>query len=257
MMSRHKKLKIAINCVQNTLYVVLSIFILLCIWQVVAVSVDNELLLPTFGQAVSDLYSTLGQGDFYISLAYSLLRTFISFSLAVLLAVLFYALSKSCKFANIFVLSLVSTLRSVPTIALILFLVILTNSQIAPTVICILVVMPIIFAGLQGVQVKDSVKNMCKIYSIKGIKYFKYAYFPVITNTLVPVLASSIALNLKIMVASEVLAHTYMSLGGMMQSASVYFEMGQLLALAFITVILAIILEKLITLLKFVRFKVR
>ncbi len=250
-----KRLEKAIKIVRNILYVVLSIFILLVIWEIVALCVNNELLLPTFGQACADLWDTLKSSTFYESMGYTILRTLLSFVIAIVIAVGLFFFAKVSNFTRTFVQSIVSTLRSLPTIALILFLLILTNSQIAPSIICVLVVMPIIYAGLQGLQIDEPTKNMCRIYKIQGVDYFKFVYFPKMQNVLLPVLSSSIALNLKVMVASEVLAHTYMSLGGLMQSASVYFEMGQLLALAFITVIIAIVLEKLINLLKYIHFK--
>ena len=256
MKSFNKKEK-AYKIIKNSLYIVLSVYILLIVWQVISLLVANPLLLPSVSQTFVDLFQTLSSIDFYSAFGMTLIRTLYSFLLAIGIAVALYLLSKSCEFCKKFCSILVSILRSIPTIAIILFLLIWTNSQIAPSVISILVIMPIIYAGLNGVNVDRNIKTMAKLYDIKGSNYVKFIWIPNLQKNFVPLLASTIALNLKVMVASEVLAHTYNSLGGLMQSASVYFEIGQLIALAFITIIIAIILEKLITLLKYVKFKVK
>ena len=239
------------------LYVAITIVLLLGVWEVVALLMDNSLLLPTFSKSCVDLWNNLTSAHFYISFSYKLLRTFISLVIAGILAVALKALSAYNAFLRTFCESIVSILRSFPTIAIILFLLLWTNNQIAPIIICILVVMPIVYAGLKGLKIDEKTNTMAKIFEIKGADYFKFVMFPHLQKIIVPLLASSIALNLKIMVASEVLACTYHSLGGMMQTASVYFDMGNLLALAFITIVTAILLEKLVGALKLLHFKVK
>ena len=243
--------------IKNIFYIVLSVYLLLVIWQIFSLLVSNPLLLPSVSQTMQDLFQTLYSIDFYSSFGMTLFRTLYSFMFAIFIAVVLYLLSKTCEFCQKFCSILVSILRSFPTIAIILFLLIWINSQIAPSIISILVVMPIIYAGLQGLNVDRNIKIIAKLYDIKGRNYIKFIWLPNFQKNLIPLFASTIALNLKVMVASEVLAHTYNSLGGLMQSASVYFEIGQLIALAFITILTAIILEKLTTLLKYVRFKVK
>ena len=246
-----------INITQKTLYIVLSILILLVIWECVALIVDNEYLLPTVSQAFVDLWGQLQSKVFYQSFLYTILRTLVSFLIAIVLALLLFLLSKASKFTQTFVNFFVSVLRSIPTIAIILFLLLWTNSQVAPSIICILVITPIIFASLQTINVDASTKNMCQIFDIKGYKYFYFVLLPKIQSNLMPTLSSSIALNLKVMVASEVLASTYLSLGGLMQNASVYFDMGNLMAIAFVTIITAIVLQKLLSMTKYIKIKVK
>ncbi len=242
---------------KKILYVVLSILILLIIWDIIAMLVNNELIFPTFNQALIDFGQQLQSKIFYQSFLLTIIRTLISFCIAVLLAIMLYMLHKTCEFMASFINMIVSILRSVPTIAIILLLLIWTNSIIAPSIISILIVMPILYASLQSFYIDKKLLNFCAINNIVGRRYFCFVIVPQVQKQLLPTFASSLALNLKIMVAGEVLANTYLSLGGLMHNASVYFEMGQLLALAFVTIITAILLQKIMELCKFIKFKVK
>ena len=238
-------------------YVFLTIYLLLWIWEVISLLVGNQLLLPSISQTFEDFFAVLGEKEFYQSFSATLLRSFLSFFLAVALSLTLFYLSKICEFAKVFCASLVSILRSLPTIAIILFLLLWTSSQVAPVIIATLVIMPVLFSGLQGLSVDKNVKLLAKLYDIRRVNYFKFIWFPHLQKNYLPLLSSSIALNLKVLVAGEVLAHTYKSIGEMMQSASVYFELGQLIALAVVTVLTAILLEKLVLLVKKLKFKVK
>lgn len=256
MKSISKKQK-AFNRLKKLFYIVLTIFVLLLVWEGIALLVNNNILFPNVDKTFEKFFIVLIEKEFYYAFLATLLRSILSFLLAIVVSVLLYFLSKTCEFAKTFCQSLVSILRSIPTIAIILFLLLWTSSEIAPVVIATLVTMPILFAGLEGMKIDNEVKLLAKLYEIKGINYFKFIWFPHLQNNYVPLLSSTSSLNLKVLVAGEVLAHTYVSLGGMMQSASVYFEIGQLVALAVVTILTAVILEKLLLQTKKLKFKVK
>jgi len=55
--------------------------------------------------------------------------------------------------------------------------------------------------------------------------------------------AGALSLTVKLMVAAEVLANTAGSLGAMMQTARIYFETAELMALTVATVLVSLLLE--------------
>ena len=252
-MSRERLIK----SVRHALYVSITIVALLLAWQVAYLICDNELIVPSVYQTINRVLGLLGSVAFYASFGMTLLRAVVSFVLAVFFSVALFALSKTCVFLKTFCDTVVKVLRSVPTIAIILFILILTNSQIAPIFVAILVIMPIIYAGMSTFSVGIDVKKLCYVYKITKSDYIKFVYLPKLQKDLLPIFSSSVSLNLKIIVASEVLANTYQSIGGLMQENKVYFDMAGLIALALVTILVATILEKLVDAFKYFKFKVK
>jgi len=246
-----------IKTVRRALYVAITIGVLLLAWQIAYLICNNPLLVPSVQKTIDKTIGLLCSPAFYTAFGMTLLRAVVSYLFAILIAIALFALSKTCEFLKIFCDTLVKVLRSVPTIAIILFILILTNAQIAPVFVAFLVVMPIIYAGMCGFSVGIDVKNVCYVYKISKRDYVKFVYLPKFQKDLLPIFSSSVALNLKIIVASEVLANTYQSIGGLMQENKVYFDMAGLIALALVTIIVATILEKFVDTFKYVKFKVK
>lgn len=252
-MNKQKLLK----TVRRTLYVVVTIYALLLAWQIAYWVCDNPLLVPSVGQTLARVCELFGSANFYGAFGMTLLRAVLAFCIAVALALVLFACSKTCEFMKTFCDVLVKVLRSAPTIAIILFILLLTNSQVAPIFVAVLVVTPIIYAGMCGFSVGNDVKKVCYLYKISKKDYIKFVYIPKLQREVLPIFSSSIALNLKIVVASEVLANTYKSLGGLMQESKVYFDMAGLIALALVTVVVAGVLEWCVGACKFFKFKVK
>ncbi|MBQ8762275.1 MAG: ABC transporter permease subunit [Clostridia bacterium] len=236
---------------ENILYPILVILIILAIWLIFAKIANSEFIMPTPADTFISLGNLLVSSEFWIAFGSTLLRTLIAFVIAFLLASTFALLSFLYKpVAKIFA-PLISILRATPTIAVILLFVIWTNANIAPMLISILVIFPILYTSIYSAlnNLDKDVLQMCKVYKVSNKNIiFKVCVPQVWANCYLSV-SSAIALNLKLMVAGEVLANTTQSLGGLMQGAKIYFEMADLLALTTVTIILALILENLINLL--------
>ena len=59
---------------KNKKYLIISIFILISVWQIVAVIVDNGLLLPSFFTVLLDIYKIILTDNFIILILSSILR---------------------------------------------------------------------------------------------------------------------------------------------------------------------------------------
>ncbi len=252
-MNKEKMIKV----VRTSLYVAITVMLLLIIWEFAYLVCRNPLVVPSVQSTINKTFEILGDATFYFLFGMTLARAVVAFALAVLLAVVLFVMSKGGAFLKVFCDTIVKVLRSVPTIAIMLAILILASAQIAPVIVAILVVMPIIYAGMCAFSVGIDVKKLCYVYKITKFEYVKFIYLPKLQKELLPIFSSSISLNLKVVVASEVLANTYQSIGGLMQESRVYFDMAGVLALALITIIVAVILEKLVDAFKLFKFKVK
>jgi NitT/TauT family transport system permease protein len=72
---------------------------------------------------------------------------------------------------------------------------------------------------------------------------FKLIELPQIAPAIYSGVGSGISLNLKLMVAAEVIAQTAKSIGYLLNTSKVYFEVAQMLAIVCFVVILGVIIE--------------
>ena len=229
----------------NILYPIVLIAAVLAIWSVAAYRVNSKFLLPTVAQTVSALAKVLSGGGFYSAFFGTVLRTFLSFLISVSLALIFSLLSRQFEPMRRLISPLLGAARALPTMAVVLLIVIWTNSQIAPIVVSQLVILPSLYTHFMGeLDGLDSrIGLMAKLYKVpKRRIIFKY-YIPQLLPVFVLASGAALSLNIKLMVAAEVLSQTANSLGGMMYISNAYFETARLMALTVITVITGLAFE--------------
>ncbi len=236
---------------ENVLYPICVIVIIFLIWLIFAEITNSEFILPTPFQTFQEIGNLFSSGTFWIAFCNTLLRTLLAFLSSFVIAGLLALLAFKFKAIQKILSPFISIIRATPTIAVILLFIIWTNANIAPILVSTLVVLPLlytaIFSSLKNLD-KDLLQ-MCKIYKIKNKDIIFKVCIPQVWASTYLTVSSSLALNLKLMVAAEVLANTTKSLGGLMQGAKIYFEMSELLALTVVTVVLALALEYFVNLL--------
>ncbi|MBR2989274.1 MAG: ABC transporter permease subunit, partial [Clostridia bacterium] len=187
----------------------------------------------------------LTRSAFWTAFGETLFRTIISYVCSLACAIVLATLSYRFKILQNFLSPFVSVVRALPTMAVVLLLVIWFGAKTAPVIVSLLVVMPTLYATilscLESVD-KDLIET-CNLYKVRTRDKILRLYIPsVVKNSAMPI-SSALSLNLKLMVAGEVLAVTARSLGAMMQMASLYYATDELMALTLITVITALLLE--------------
>ena len=233
-----------INKLFNLILPIITIAFLLLVWQVVAKVEDNEYVVPTTISTLKELGLLLGEKKFYIALGGTLLRSVIAFSLSFFVSAIFAYCASKRLWAEKLILPVISITRTLPTIAIAWLFLFWTDSQIAPVLITMLVVLPTSYTQIKSAL--DSVnKNTLDAGKVDGAGWrnlFFKIELPQIAPELYSVIGSGLALNFKLMVAAEVLSATLKSLGNMISLATP-FEVARVLALTVIVLVLGLIVE--------------
>jgi NitT/TauT family transport system permease protein len=139
----------------------------------------------------------------------------------------------------------ISVIRALPTIAVVLLLLFWTNEFIAPIVVTMLVVFPTAYSQLKiGFESIDkTVVEASKVDGASDKLVFKHIEFPLILPTVYSTIGSGFALNVKLMVAAEVLSATPRSIGALLNGASYNSELAYMLALVCVSVLLCVAVE--------------
>ena len=136
---------------EKTLKILLPIITVVCIlliWAILSAIINREALLPSVWDTFLALTNVFSHGEFYLSLLGTLLRSLIAFIVSFLLAFVFAYFSFKSENFKLSITPIIRILRALPTIAVVLLLLVWTNSQIAPVVVTMLVVLPTLYTNV-------------------------------------------------------------------------------------------------------------
>ena len=227
----------------NIILSVSAIVLMWLVWIISYYSVKNDYIIPSFSATVKSFFLCFAESGFWIAFCMTALRTFAAFAVSFAAAALFAALS--FKGASAFLKPIKVFLRTVPTLAVILVLLVWTNPEAAPVAVTFLVLFPMIYSQLTAAAdgVDKKLLQMVKVYGIKRSDVIRKIYLPQISVSVFSQTGANISLGLKIMISAEVLSLTYRSLGGLMQSARGYLEMPRLAALTLVAVFAGLFID--------------
>ena len=83
---------------RNKKYLMISIAVIILVWQVVAISFNNRLLLPSFFTVLLDIYKIILTDNFIILILSSILRCLESFIFSLVIAIILAIISYFNKF---------------------------------------------------------------------------------------------------------------------------------------------------------------
>jgi NitT/TauT family transport system permease protein len=229
----------------NIICSVVSIALIIIVWIIAYYSVKNDYIIPSFLDTLKDLGACFSSGTFWVAFANTLIRSLVALIISFVLAAVCALVSSVNKQFSLFLQPIMVILRALPTLAVVLILLIWTTPKVAPTVITILVLFPMIYAQFMAAigGIDDGLKEMAKVYKISTKDKLFSIYLPQVSVNVFAQFGANMSLGLKIMVSAEVLANTAKSLGGMMQSARAFLEMPRLAALTLVAIIAGFILE--------------
>ena len=167
------------------------------------------------------------------------------------------ALGRIFKPLRSFFVPVFAIVRTLPTMAVLVLILIYTNVTIAPIIVACLVLFPMIYAqfnvAFDGVD--QGLISAMKIFKLnKKQKLFK-VYLPIIFPPILSHFGANLSFGIKLVISAEVMANTFTSLGGMMQNANGLGNVAELTALTLVAVLLGLLIELLLNLITLNAFK--
>lgn len=242
---------------KNKRIVFLSVIIIIGIWAVISRIINKEVIIPSPINVLVSLIDLIKSKYFIKIVLETLTRSFISFLISVLSAILFGVLSGLMKsFYNI-MLPIVALLKSVPTMAIVILALIWLDSEKAPILIGVILVFPVLYDSVvNGMHsVDNKLIQMAELYSVRKRYIIKDIYMPTVFAFLSSTMGAALGLTLKAIIAGEVLGQPKYSIGGSMQLEKMYLNTSGVFAWIIIVVALTSIFEQTIKVLMSNRFK--
>ena len=218
------------------------------VWQILAMAVDNFLLVVTPLQALQALLTLAGQAEFWQSAFGSLWRIALGFLLGAVLALLLAAVSYRYKIAEEVLRPFMVFCKAVPVAVFAVLLLIWWGSSMLAVAICFLVVFPNIYLNtLEGLKSADrELLEMAEVFRLPFRTRFFYIYRPALKPFLLSAFQLSLGMCWKSGVAAEVIGTPAHSIGGALHLAKIYLDTADLFAWTAVIIVLSVLFEKII-----------
>ncbi len=237
---------------KNLAFSCLSVVAIWIAWLIAYVCIRNDYIFPSFWDVIKEMGKQFVSAVFWTAFLHTLLRTLVSFAVSLVLGIVLALLSEFFGWIRAFIAPVVTALRTLPTMAVILILLIWTNPLVAPAVVTVLVLFPAVYAA--SIAAFDGIggeyESLCQAYGVSKINRAFKMYLPLSIPALLTQSGAIASMGLKVTVSAEVLSSTFKSLGGMMHEAQAFLNVSALFALTILTVLTGFLIEGVCYLLK-------
>lgn len=219
------------------------------VWQIIAMLIDNSLLIATPLVVASKLLHLGFSLEFWTVLSFSFFRIVMGFLIGLVIGILFAVIAGRFHFAEIMFYPYMVAVKSIPVASFIILCLIWLNSKSLSIFIAFLMVLPIIYTNvLQGIKNTDEkLLEMAYLFRMRWWRKVYYIYLPQLKPYLVSASSVAIGLSWKAGIAAEVIGIPAGSIGEKLYEAKVYFSSADLFAWTVAIVVVSILFEKMFT----------
>lgn len=230
---------------KNALFSLLAVIALWLAWLIAYYSVKNDYVLPSFWDACAQMGRLLADASFWRAFGNTLLRTLWAFLGSLVPGIVMAVGAHLSGGVRAFFAPIVSVLRTLPTMAVILMLLLWTSPSVTPVIVSALVLFPAVYAAALAAldEVGEEYGDAVRAFRVPLLRRIGTMCLPLAAPAFLKQAGGIFSLGLKVVISGEVLANTYRSLGGMMQEAKLYLQMPRLMALTLLVLLLGFALE--------------
>jgi NitT/TauT family transport system permease protein len=235
---------------KKAVFSLIFIALVLIVWQVVALIVNDEYIVPPLYNVVVDMFKIFYVEQFYQAYFSTLLRAVLGFALSFIIGSLLAVLGAKYDLIKSLCSPLVSAVRLIPTMAIVSLLCLALSPSLASVVVCFTVVMPYVYSSVLSalLSVDNNLLEMAKVYAVPFRRVITDIYLPTIKTPVLMLLSTSFSFALKITVSSEVVSGALKSLGGVISLAqNVYLSPSLVCAVTVWTVFSGLVVELIVT----------
>lgn len=218
------------------------------VWQLAAMAVDLELLLPSPVQVWTSLTALAGTDTFWLSALFTLARVFAGLLGGTVLGGLLAFATHFSPSASLLLAPAIRVVRATPVVSFILLVYLWVSRANIPGVIAAMMVLPVVWggltAGLDGVD--PQLLELARAYRFSRWKTLRLIYLPSLRPHFVSSFLTAFGLAWKSGVAAEVICPPKLAIGSRIQQARLALETADLFAWTLVIIVLSLALEGLL-----------
>ncbi len=218
----------------------------LAVWQLLALAVNNVLLVAGPRETLLRLGELMEEREFYASLCFSLLRIGAGFLAGAGAGILLAACSHKMPAVRQLLGPFMNLLKAVPVASFAVLLLIWWGSSFLAAAVCFLVVLPNLYINtLEGLANTDrQLLEMARVFRLPFRTRFFYIYRPALRPFLAGGLKLALGMCWKSGVAAEVIGTPSRSVGGRMYLSKIYLDTAGVFAWTAVVILLSVLFER-------------
>lgn len=225
-----------------------AIFVAILLWQLLAMKLDQKLLLATPVDVAKTLGVLMKSQEFYSAIAYSMGRILFGLLIGAAVGTACALLAGRWHFMEVLFWPYFSAMKATPVASIVILCLVWLSSRRLSVFIVFLVVTPVIYtnilAGIKNLDLK--MKDMARVFGINGLRRLLYVYLPELKTYIIAAFALATGMAFKAGIAAEVIGTPGGSVGKMLYNAKVYLETPELFAWTLVIIVLSVVVEQVI-----------
>lgn len=223
-----------------------AVALALALWQLLAMAVGQQLLVPTPLSVVQRLGTIWQEDGFWSTIWFTFRKIVAGFLLGLGFGLGFGALAGRFPLFEILFRPWAVMIKSIPVASFIIICLIWMSSARLSIFISFLMVLPIIYSNvLQSIHSVDrQMLEAVKVFRLSWPKRVLYLWLPQFKPYLLSACGVSLGISWKAGIAAEIIGIPAGSIGRMFYDAKVYFNTVDLFAWTVIVVVISVLFEK-------------
>lgn len=225
-----------------------AIFVAILLWQLLAMKLDQKLLLATPVDVAKTLGVLVKSQEFYSAVAYSMGRILFGLLIGAAVGTVCALLAGRWHFMEVLFWPYFSAMKATPVASIVILCLVWLSSRRLSVFIVFLVVTPVIYtnilAGIKNLDLK--MKDMARVFGINGLRRLLYVYLPELKTYIIAAFTLATGMAFKAGIAAEVIGTPGGSVGKMLYNAKVYLETPELFAWTLVIIVLSVVVEQVI-----------
>lgn len=215
-------------------------------WHILAVFMENPMLLPTPAQVLRRLGELMVTASFWQTTAVSIGRILLGAASAMVLGVFLAVLTTASPLAEALVSPVMTVIQATPVASFSILVLIWLERDLVPVLICAMMVLPVVHSNVcAGIRAADvQLLEMAKLYRLPRLRVLRRIYVPTVLPYFRAACSSALGLGWKAGIAAEVLTVPRASIGRMISESKLYVMTEDMFAWTLTVVVLSLLLQK-------------
>lgn len=228
-----------------------AVLFALLVWQILAMCVDQSILLVSPIEVVKRLATIWQVENFGKTIWFSFSHIAGGFLTALILGILLAALAGRFSWAEIMLRPFMVTVRTIPVASFVVICLIWLSAHNLSVFISFLIVLPVVYGNvLEGIKSEDkAMLELGKVFRLPALRRLAYIHLPQLKPYLLSACSTASGMAWKAGVAAEIIGTPDGSIGKQLYYAKIYLDTDDLLCWTVIIVLVSVAFEKLFMLL--------
>ncbi len=228
-------------------YAPLAVCFWVGLWWLISAIYAKPLILPSPIDTLRTLLKLAATGEFYLTVALSLLRILLGILLALAAGTALAILSVKSAFFHRLFSPVLSLFKATPVASIIFLMLLWLGRSRIPFVIAFMMALPIVFANVREglLQTDRTLLEMASVFEVPASRILRSIRLPSLKPYFLAAARSAISLAWKAGIAAEVLCTPEHSIGRAIYEGKLYIMTEELFAWTLLVILISVLIEQL------------